>query len=74
MPALDAEPRDEDKGLFIVLSGEKMPSSSRMRRLAGLYRIGAPGDNGRLLGRFALKGVEGGRLGLDVRKRSNGSS
>jgi hypothetical protein len=49
-------------GLLRVFSGEKMPSSLRMRRLAGLYKIG---DRGRLLGL---------RLGFCGRNWSRGSS
>jgi hypothetical protein len=69
-----ALPRDSNIGLLRVFSGEKMPSSLRIRRFAGLNRLGPPGESGRLLGLTDLKGLTGGRLGLEGKKRSRGSS
>lgn len=45
--------------VLIVFSGEKMPSSFKMRRLVGLNKIGepGPGDKGRLAGLADLKGL-----------------
>ena len=60
-----------DIGLLMVFSGEKIPSALRMRRLAGLYKFGPPGDSGRLLGRDL---VVNGRLGFSGRNWSRGSS
>ena len=58
-------------GLLNIFSGEKMPSSLRMRRLTGLNKFGLPGDSGRLLGRDLLAD---GRLGLEGRNCSRGNS
>lgn len=46
---------ESEKGLLTDFSGEKIPSWLRILRLAGLKRLGAPGDKGRL---FVLEGID----------------
>ena len=64
------EPLEQGRGPFQDLSRENIPSSFKIRRLAGLKRVGPLGDSGRLLDLMA----EAERLGLERRNRSRGRS